>query len=220
MQIALPNILLLNPNGNRVATHEMVNIAVTAARGRMRVRGHTNPDGPPVITTPAALHAAGDAVAAMRFVLMPDGVIVAAFGDPGADALRRRLPCPVVGIAEAAFLEAAGPGGRTRFAVATTTPDLVDVIAARVRAAGLERSFAGTFLTPSRAEALMGRLDGTVGELELACRAASAAGAEAVIIGGGPLARAARSLRGRVRSRLIEPIPAAVALLLARAGHG
>ena len=45
-------------------------------------------------------------------------------------------------------------------------------------------------------------------------------GAQALVIGGGPLARAARALRHRVAVPLIEPVPAAVRLALARAGLG
>ena len=61
-----------------------------------------------------------------------DGAIIGAFGDP-ATALREQRSIPVVGIAEAAMLEAA-EGGR-RFGVATTTPALVEIIAERARQA-------------------------------------------------------------------------------------
>jgi Asp/Glu/hydantoin racemase len=44
--------------------------------------------------------------------------------------------------------------------------------------------------------------------------------AQVVVIGGGPLARAARALRHRVAVPLIEPVPAAVRLALRRASLG
>jgi Asp/Glu/hydantoin racemase len=43
------------------------------------------------------------------------------------------------------------------------------------------------------------------------------AGAQAVIIGGGPLAEAARRLSEGARVPLIEPVPAAMRLILRRA---
>ncbi len=52
-------------------------------------------------------------------------------------------------------------------------------------------------------------------ELLDACRLAAADGAAAVVIGGGPLALAARRLRQRVPAALIEPVPAAMRRLLA-----
>lgn len=58
-----------------------------------------------------------------------------------------------------------------------------------------------------------------VDALEAACRRAIAeGGAEALVIGGGPLAVAARELSGKLQVPLIEPVPAAVRLSLARLG--
>ena len=138
------------------------------------------------------------------------------FYDRLVDALLERgiLPCPVTGIAEAGMAEA-GAGGR-RFAVATTTPDLRDSIAATAARHG-HGSFAGTWTTPGDPAALMADADALVRALEAACRAAIAeGGAEAVVIGGGPLARAARALAGTLPVPLIEPVPAAVRLSLVR----
>ena len=54
-----------------------------------------------MITEPKALAVAADQVAGAD---LPEarGVIVAAFGDPGALALSQRLTCPVIGIGAAA----------------------------------------------------------------------------------------------------------------------
>jgi Asp/Glu/hydantoin racemase len=48
-------------------------------------------------------------------------------------------------------------------------------------------------------------------------RALDESAADAVIIGGGPLAAAAAALRPRLAVPIIEPVPAAVALALRRA---
>ena len=45
---------------------------------------------------------------------------------------------------------------------------------------------------------------------ELAVHAVSALGAQAIVVGGGPLGRVARALRGRLDVPVIEPIPEAV----------
>jgi Asp/Glu/hydantoin racemase len=171
--------------------------------------------GAPLITEPGTLAVAAEAVVALAPQLAgADAVIVAAFGDPGLDALRELLPCPVTGIAEAGMAEA-GAGGR-RFAVATTTPDLRDSIAATAARYG-HGAFAGTWTTRGDPTALMADAEALVRALGAACRAAVAeGGAEAVVIGGGPLARAARALAATLPVPLIEPVPAAVRLSLAR----
>ena len=141
-----------------------------------------------------------------------EGVIIAAFGDPGIEAARQALAVPVCGIGEASFREA-GAGDR-RFAVATTTPGLVDAIAGRVATAGLADNFVGTFLTEGDPFALVADPAGLVAALAEACeRARRKAGAEAVIIGGGPLAKAATEIAARLDMTIVEPIPAAVRLI-------
>ncbi len=205
-------IALVNPNTSARTTEAMRQIAGRAAAG-IRVDGVTAPFGAPLITCPAALEDAGRAVLALAPRLARhDAVIVAAFGDPGLEALRGRLSVPVTGIAEAAMREA---GRKERpFAVVTTTPDLRDVIAARAERGG--HRFLGTWVTPGDPAALMEDRTALEEALLTACRDAVAAGAEAVIIGGGPLAEAARALAPRLPAPLIEPVPAAVRLIVAR----
>ncbi len=208
-------LALLNPNTSARTTETMASIAQDAAGAGVSVTGHTAAFGAPLITGPDALDRAAEAVLALAPALRDaDAVIVAAFGDPGLEALRGVLAAPVTGIAEAAMQEAAA-GGR-RFAVATTTPDLVPRIAETAARYG-HSAFAGTWTTPGDPVALTANapeLEAALGRATLA--AVAEGGAEAVIIGGGPLALAARALTGTVPVPLIEPIPAAVRLATAR----
>lgn len=204
-------VLLLNPNTNAATTAAMVSIATEAGTG-LRFVGRTAPFGAPMIVDAAALAVGADAVDAMAAETMAGdepvvGVVVAAFGDPGIDRVRRRLAIPVTGIGEASMLEAAA-GGR-RFAVATTTPGLVDAIAAKAAALGLSDRFAGTMLTPGDPVALVADPARLQDALADAAERAAEAGADAVIIGGGPLAAAAAGLRGRLGVTIVEPLPAA-----------
>lgn len=211
-------IALVNPNTSATATEMMVSIAEEEAAGRATIDGLTAPFGAALITEPVALAVAADAVVALTPSLRAaDAVIVAAFGDPGLAELRARLTCPVTGIAEAAMAEA-GAGGR-RFAVVTTTRDLSGEIAATARRYG-HTAFAGTWTTPGDPAALMACTDALLEALAAAARAAvEDGGAEAVVVGGGPLARAARALAGTLPVPLVEPVPAAVRLSLARLGQ-
>ncbi len=207
---------LVNPNTSAEITTAMVRIAAETAGAWAEVSGHTAGFGAALITQPTELAVAAEAVAALAPVLSgADAVIVAAFGDPGLDSLRATLNVPVTGIAEAGMAEAA-EGGR-RFAVVTTTPGLRDRIA-KVAAHHAHRNFAGTWTTPGDPVTLTA--DPSALEAALASAVEQAvrdAGVEAVVIGGGPLAVAARALAATVTVPLIEPVPAAVRLSLKRA---
>ena len=210
-------VLLINPNASVATTEMMVAIARKAAGERFAVTGATVPHGPPMIVDPDALAAAGPKVVAIARAHADacDGIIVAAFGDPGLTEIRAGGMPPAVGIAEAAMLEAAG-GGR-RFGVATTTPRLVAGIDASVALLGLADRYAGTRVTPGDPHALVAdpaRLDAALAAIVRACIAED--GAAAVIIGGGPLGQAAQRLQPLFTEPIIAPIPAAVSQLAAR----
>ena len=210
-----PRFVLINPNKSAATTRLMVEIAQETVEAAGVVEGMTACAGAPLIADPAALAVAAGEVARMAAeIAEPDvaGVVVAAFGDPGLAAARTRLAVPVAGLAEAAIAEAA-QGGR-RFAIVTTTPRLDGALRDRVAASGAAGCFAGLRYTKSGVDGMTDpdRLDD---ELLDACRLAAADGAAAIVIGGGPLALAARRLRQRVPAALIEPVPAAMRRLLA-----
>lgn len=215
-------IVLVNPNTSQATTDRMVEIARRTAGAGAEIKGLTVGSGADLITDEAALATAGEAVAAMIGALTsgePDGVLISAFGDPGLEAVRSACSCPVVGIAEASMIEA-GRGGR-RFAVATTTPDLVDLIHKRAELYGFGAQFTSVRTTPGDPAALMSRTDDLVSALAEAVReAVELDGAEAVIIGGGPLGGAACDLSRMLDVPVIEPIPAGIRVLLARHDAG
>lgn len=212
-------LVLINPNTSVAITVTMVTIARAAALG-VEVDGLTAEFGVPLITNPSGLAVASDAVDSLAGVIsvrQPDGVIVAAFGDPGIWRLRERLSCPVTGIAEAGMAEAAR--GRRRFAVITTTPDLGPSIRRSAEVYGHGDLFVGTVATDGDPVQLMADPDRLEAALRAACRRAMAdLGAEAIVIGGGPLAVAAQALRPRFETPIIESISAAVRLAIARGG--
>ncbi len=209
-----PRIALVNPNTSAATTAAMLAIARRAAPEGLDLEGITAPFGVPLITSATGLAEAGRAVASLAPALSADGVIVAAFGDPGLDELRQRLAVPVTGIGEAAFLAAAG----RRVAVVTTTPGLAAAIGTMARCYGYDG--VPVVLTPGDPAVLMADAAALREALLAAClQAVADYGAETLIIGGGPLAEAARALRHLVPVPLIEPVPAAVALAWRRISH-
>ncbi|QFZ86480.1 aspartate/glutamate racemase family protein [Variovorax paradoxus] len=214
----MPDILLINPNASVATTDMMVGIASAEAPAGCRVTGRTAVQGPPMIVNEDELNAAALEVLKVWRAAADegwDGVIVSAFGDPGVELLRREAGVPVVGIAEASML-AAGEGGR-RFGIATVTPDLVVPIEARAAALGLRAQYSGIRLTQGDPRALAA--DALALEEALAQavqRCIDDDGAQAVIIGGGPLGQAALALTPRFKVPVIAPIGAAMRLLCSK----
>ena len=208
--------LLLNPNTNSITTAMMLDIAREAVGDQATIQSVTVPRGVPVITDEPSLTAASAEVARLTELLVQnafDDVLIAAFGDPGLEAARK-CGTRITGLAEAA-IGAAASGGR-RFSIVTTTPALDGALRRRVKDYGAKASFAGLRYTRSGPEG-MADADRLRDELFEACTlSARKDGVSAIVIGGGPLAAAARDLRGRVDVELIEPIPTAMRTMLAR----
>ena len=212
-----PHILLINPNSSQATSAMMQAIAQRAAGNVLAVAVATAKRSPAMIVTEGDLLASADEVVEIGIRHAPDcvGIIVSAFGDPGLETLRQQVDIPVAGICEASMRRAA-QGGR-RFGVATTTPKLVDAIAARASALGLAELLAGIRCTAGDPAALTddkAALTQALGEVVDACIAAD--DAQAVIIGGGPLGEAAGALEARFSTPVIAPIPAAVAAIFER----
>ncbi len=111
------------------------------------------------------------------------------------------------------MLEAA-EGGR-RFGVATVTPELAEVIGEKAQQAGVAGRYTGIRLTAGDPRVLAAdpqALEEALAEAVRAC--VERDGAEAVVIGGGPLGQAALALAQRFPVPVIAPIPAAVRYLL------
>jgi Asp/Glu/hydantoin racemase len=204
-------ILLINPNTSSATTRMMLDAASVALPPGYTIRGCQADRGVPMITTESELSAAAAEVVRIgrAEAARVDAIIVAAFGDPGVDALRDRVSVPVVGIAEAALLEA-GAGGRS-FGVATTTPALVRAIEVRVRSLGLAPQFTGVRTPPGDPLVLAAHPSDQDDALEAAVYACIRDDlARAVVIGGGPLSASATRLKVRFGSMMIAPLPASI----------
>lgn len=204
------SVRLVNPNSSAAATERMLLAARAAAPAWLTIDGATTAGSPPLIVDAAgsALATAAVIADAGRTTDHGDGMILSAFVDPGIDRIRDLLSVPVVGIGESSMREAAAIG---RFSVVMTTPGLTDAVRRYAEALALgDRlvSIPGTTGDPS---ALMADPERVLAALDdLIRRAVRDDGAEAVVVGGGPLADAARALAATSPVPLIEAVPAAV----------
>lgn len=193
----------------------MVAIATSAVADNFDIVGATATRAPPMIVSPDALDAAAPEVGeiARAHAGSCDGIIVSAFGDPGLAGIKAAIKLPAVGIGESSMLAAAENG--RRFGVATTTPLLEAKIDALSDALGLRSRYTGTRFAEGDPHDLMrdtARLRVALAGAVEACIAQD--GAEAVIIGGGPLGEAARELQPMFNVPVIAPIPSAVARII------
>ena len=205
-------VLIINPNGSKQTTQDMVGIT---SRYLPNVMGWTNRKGPKMIVDQEQLFEAANQITEAVF---PDAsaLIVAAFGDPGAKRLARRMDVPVIGIAAAAAREASLSG--VSFAVVTTTPKLAPSINKQMRAEG-GYAYLGCYTTEDDPLVLASNSDALDYALITSCETAKRAGAKRVIIGGGPLSQAAIRISSQVKVPLIQPLVAACSEVSALIGH-
>ena len=112
----MTSILLINPNTSARSTDMMLAVARPLLRNGMGLRGIDAVRGAAMILDEAALAEAEAEVIriATERHRESDAVVVAAFGDPGAERLREMLSVPVVGIAALALEPPAGRREATR----------------------------------------------------------------------------------------------------------
>ena len=211
----MTTILLINPNTSARSTDMMVSVAQPLLPAGVSIVGTSATRGPAMILDEDTLADAAAEVVRIGTERAKDcaAIIVAAFGNPGASRLREILAIPVVGIGEAAIRDAAC-GGR-RFGIVTTTPNLVRSIQAAVRDLGLAGSYTGVRVPagdPLAFAANPTAQDAALAEAASACIEID--GAEAVVIGGGPLSDTAARLRTRFTNAIVEPVPAAIQALM------
>ena len=176
------------------------------------MEGISNQGVPPLLTTPQDLENAIPGVVKIGVEADKDdrvaAIIIAAFGDPGLEELRAQVEVPVFGIREQAFHEAARDG--RPFGVATTTPELAESFRVTAEAMGYADLYRGTRVTPGDPKELMKSPDELDAALAEAVRVSvEEDGAQAVIIGGGPLTASALRLQPQFDIPLVIPVIAA-----------
>ncbi|SDJ22225.1 aspartate/glutamate racemase family protein [Natribacillus halophilus] len=207
-------IVLINPNSNEDSTRSMADLAEAEADGVANVEGVSNEDAPPLLETPQDMEEAAPGVVELGVEAAEDenvaAIIVSAFSDPGLEELREEVDVPVFGIGEESF-HAAAQDDR-KFSIATITPDedLVESFQERAESFGYSHLYQGVRVTPGDPD----ELDESPEELDAALTEAvqesiSSEGAEAVIMGGGPLSEPALRIEEEFEEPLVVPVIAA-----------
>ncbi|GAP37636.1 aspartate/glutamate racemase family protein [Piscinibacter sakaiensis] len=185
-------ILVLNPNATPWMTQRVAEALARQLPAGTALEPLTTADGPPVIDTAERFEAGARAGAAALQARLgrapaPRAVLLACFGDPGLEDLRRLAASrPVVGLAEAAMRAAARRAGR--FAVLTCGPAWVPLLQQRARDFGLAEALAGVQALPVDGRTLAQDPGPWRGALQAAADAAVRDGARALVLGGAAFA--------------------------------
>lgn len=206
---------VLNPNTTQAMTDAVVAQVRARVPAGVEVRGITAVHGAAVIDSRARFVDAAALPMLLPALGPSDGVLLACFGDPGLEALRRAVaPQPVAGLAEAAVAEAVAAG--RRFAILTAGPAWVELLTERVADFGAVGGLSGVYALPVNGAQLAAEPERFRALLREAARTAEVEGAQALILGGAAFA----GLAGLVDTGLpvIDAIDAATASLLRQIG--
>ena len=205
------NLLIVNPNISESVTGLIHAEACRTASPDTVITMATAPFGVAYIETrfEALVGGYATACAAAEHAGKFDGLIVAAFGDPGLSGLKELFDVPVVGMTEAALASACLLG--QRFSIIAISHRIQAWYRECVAANGLVDRLASirSLQEPLRdigsvQEDHAARLE------ELALQAVREDGADVIIVAGAPLAGLARSLKGRIPVPVVDGVSSAV----------
>jgi len=210
--IPLRRVMVLNPNTDPQVTALLRRAARASAPPGCRTFTRSVSSGP------TALRDAADLVIAERQVLSlvragcaPDGLVIAAFGDPGLEAAQAVAAFPVAGLGASGLAAAAAHG---RFAILTLGPGMDAPLRARIARLGLADRLAGLRYLDADIPDVARNPDRFLPAIEAEARHAADAGARALLLGGAPFAGLGQ--RARAPIPVIDGLKAAIDAVLAR----
>jgi Asp/Glu/hydantoin racemase len=209
--------LLINPNTNPLTTRRLQDVLQPMLPDGVQLDVHTARFGAQYIACEAshavAAHACLDAWTAQRShsTAPLDGVLIGCFGDPGLFALREVSGCPVTGLAEASFIQAATHGP---FAIVTGGERWKPMLQRLAGSLGFGAQLRHIETVVPTGAALQADPDMAIRCLTQACQQAAQSGVAAIILGGAGLAGYARLLQPHVPLPLIDSAQAGLEVML------
>jgi allantoin racemase len=202
-------ILVANANTTEAITEACVAAARRAAAPTTVIVGATPGFGPAVISTRAenaiAAHALLETLA--EHAGRVDAVVLAVSHDTALEAARQLMPCPVVGMTEAACLTACLLGGDFGVLTLGQAKPYEELVARH----GLAARCAEVRGIPATPQDALRDPDGVAAQV-LAAVEAMAARCDSVVLAGAVLAGMDRALQGRAPLPLLDGITCAVKL--------
>ena len=206
-------LLLINPNTTASITELVLRNAKRFAAKGTTLRAVTGAFGPRYIASrigyAIAGHAAVDALA--NDAGRKDAVVLACFGDPGLAALKEVSKVPVVGMAEAAILQASAIG--KRFSIVTGGERWKPMLEEFVAGQGMSARFASVRTVAPTGADIARNPKAALALLAKGCAACVREdGADVVILGGAGLAGLAAKLKPSVEVPLLDGLACAISM--------
>jgi Asp/Glu/hydantoin racemase len=216
----MTEILLINPNTTKSITDLVLKTARRFAAKGTKLRAVTGAFGPRYIASrmgyAIAGHAALDALANDRG--RKDAIVLACFGDPGLAALKEVATVPVVGMAQAAILQAAALGAH--FSIVTGGERWKPMLEEFVANQGFASRLASVRTVAPTGADIARDPRAALALLAESCEACAIEdGADIVILGGAGLAGLADKLSAKVGVPLLDGLACAVSMAEALAGQ-
>jgi len=209
--------LVINPNTNRLTTERLQEVLQPKLPQNAELVFSTATFGASYIACEASHAVAAHAcIGAWADHLHPskqplNGVLIGCFGDPGLFALREMSDCPVTGLAEASFIQAAVHGP---FSIVTGGERWKPMLERLALSLGYGQHLRHIeTVVPSGAE-LQANPQMAMECLQAACQKASKAGVKSIILGGAGLAGYAAQIQSLVALPIIDSATAGLEVLL------
>jgi Asp/Glu/hydantoin racemase len=208
-------LLIINPNTSKGVTARIREAANSAAQPGDHFTTLCPSFGPQLIVTPQDAEQASRAVieAVKAYDAPYDGIVLASFGNTGAEGVRVLRPdIPVIGIATAAFAIVGALGGP--FGIATFGQSLIPGLTEKAHEAGVGSQLIGTLAVHTDDFGDPGTVQSRY-EVELGhlCKDLHQRGATCVVMGGGPLAGVAVKLAPNSPVPLIDGTQGAINIM-------
>lgn len=206
----MKTLLLINPNTSSSVTALMAGVMQPMLGDAVELVPVTARFGASYIASETAYAIAGHAVLDAWAAFVDgggrcDAVCIGCFGDPGVAALRELAGVPVMGLAEAALVEAAARGPHAIVTGGAAWKPMLERFAA---ANGLEAGLQGIHVVEKSGVELMNQPDGGAAEILGALQAAIAPDTAALVIGGAALGGIAQRVASRVPVAVIDSVQA------------
>jgi Asp/Glu/hydantoin racemase len=204
-------LLVINPNITESVTTLIATEARLSASQGTEINAVTASIGVAYIETRFEALIGAYAVAEQIALHLPghDGVVVAAFGDPGLMALREALPVPVTGMTEAAIATATQLG--SRFSIVSISPRMRGWYLDAVHNSHLSSRLA-SFRSLNQRPSSVSTVQQDQGErlIEIAHQCVNEDGADVIVLAGAPLAGLARKIKDRLPVPAVDGVSCAI----------
>lgn len=141
----------------------------------------------------------------------PDRVLIGCFGDPGLHALRESAACPVTGLAEASFIEAAAMGS---FAIVTGGARWGPMLQRIALSLGFAGSLKHTETVRETGAELLANPEHAIKVLTDACQRAAQHNVKSIILGGAGLAGYAALVQTGIQVPVIDSVLAGARVVM------